>query len=224
MVLIGAVIGLTLGGIGGYVFHRPPATTTLTPAQALHQGQTEGARKTNTKAADARVRWNGWLTASVTLATDAMQSANDKRGDLTQLQSALDANSQAMATEVGGYYGATARSQYLGFIQGQNLSLTDYAAAVRDHDSAKQTDAATALRTLPVTISAFLQTLNPNLLRTATSPSLAQINAALMAGLDAYASGNFTTAVSQRSKAEALAGRLADNLSAGIVKQFPTKF
>lgn len=178
----------------------------------------------NTKAADFRVSMNALNRQHVYLSAAALRSAYDARPDMNAAKSALDENSQAIASGVSKIYGSSAGNELLTLWRSHVDSYLSYATATKANDRTAKNAAMQKLSTQANDLASFFARSNSNLQQGTVRQMLTDHANLITSLLDSYASRDYTGSFSKEMDADEQAGKIADVLTTAIVKQNPSKF
>lgn len=223
IVVIAAVVGIVLGGFGGYYI--ADMKTNNDNDHMTQQGVSEKTPNTMTKAADLRVTLNQLMRQHVTLATVALEDAASGAKDADAAVKALDNNSVALSEAIGSIYGEKAQTDFLALWRKHIGFFVDYTTGKVAGDEAKMAEAKANLQGYTEDASNFFKTANPdNIDKEALKKGLATHAEQVVRIVDSYAAGQYDDAFAAEAEAYNHIGMAADTLSNAIVKQYPNKF
>lgn len=181
---------------------------------------------TNTRVAGLRVAINSALKQHVDLAAIAMRDGFKEFGgeDFKASTRALDKNSVEIAEMVGIIYGSDVRDQFLDVWRKHIDFYINYTVATRNNDRTGKDKAMSDLGSNTTQIADLLGRANPNLQKNTIKQLAVEHAERMLVIIDAYSAGERRGSYDVQNDAYDHIGRLADELAAAIVKQFPEKF
>ena len=180
---------------------------------------------TKTKAADLRTALNLQLDEHVYLAGFAVSEALlGNTPGFEGAAKALDTNSVELSKSIGSVYGADAEKRFLELWRAHIGMFVAYTQGVAAKDTAKMSKAKADLDGYRKDFDAFLSGANPNLPKGAVAELLVPHVQHLAGAIDAVGAGDLATGFDMLKTAADQSQKIADPLSAAIVKQFPDKF
>jgi hypothetical protein len=179
----------------------------------------------SSKAAELLTNLNFGLREHVFLAAAATGGALGGRADeFAGATAALDANSDAITSVIGGVYGDEAGKAFAPLWKKHIGFLVDYTNAVAGKDQAKADEAMGNLLTYTEDFGAFINAASPKLGKDAVVDLVKTHVSTLKDLIDAQAAKNFDKAyTSERTAADHMA-MIASGLATTVVAQFPDKF
>ena len=220
MVAIAAVVGIALGGLGGYYI----ADMNMDGNNSSMQSVSEDNPNSMTKAADLRVTLNQMMRQHIDLATVALVDAATDSPSSEASLAALDANSVELAGAVGSVYGDDAEESFLALWREHIGFFADYTTAKVGGDEAAMQEAKDNLEGYTDQAASFFADANPNIDKDGFQEGLNTHVTQVVGIVDAYAAGNYEQAFETQEEAYNHIGMAADNLADAIVKQYPDKF
>jgi hypothetical protein len=177
------------------------------------------------KAADLVTTLNAGLREHVFLVSAATDAIVGGRNDQLQAASAaIDGNSDALATVLGGVYGPQAASTFTPLWKKHTGLLFDYATAAAAKQQSKADEATNNLLQFSDDFGAFVSGASPKVTKETASDWIMTDILTLKDVIDAQVAKNYSKAfTSERTAADQMT-TIANNLSATVVAQFPQKF
>ena len=197
--------------------HPMPATT------ITHAAPTTVA--TAMTAGELKSALNTLLQEHVYLAAGATGAAlGGRQAEFQAAAAALDGNSQDIAKAIGSVYGADAGTAFLGLWRRHIGFVVDYTTGLATKDTAKQTQAVSALIGYTQEFAAFLSGANPNLPKDAVAELVKTHILTLKDVIDAQAAKDPQRTWATLRMAGMHMSMIANPLADAIVKQFPSRF
>lgn len=220
IVAVAAVVGIALGGLGGWWI----ADMNMDGNNSSMQSVSEDNPNTMTKAADLRVNLNQMMRQHIELATFALvDAATDSPSGEASL-AALDANSVELAGAIGSVYGDEAEESFLALWREHIGFFADYTAAKVAGDEDAMQAAKDSLDGYTDEAAQFFADANPNIDKDGMQEGLRTHVTQVVGIVDAYAAGNYDEAFELEEEAYNHIGMAADMIADAVVKQYPDKF
>jgi hypothetical protein len=168
-----------------------------------------------------RELWSAQATWTQAYVADALAGMTDA-ADVASNR--LMRNTDDIANRLKTYYGEDAGSRLAGLLRDRVSAMAGFVAAAPFRDSAQQTQALDQWNANTDSVAEFLAGLNPQLSRQTLADLLDEfVNLAsdeVLARMDK----KYETEVKDCDGMQLQASRIADDLTTGIIKQFPTNF
>lgn len=205
--------------------HFTMALLVLAASASAAGAQYNATASSTVRAASLRTTLNTQLQEHAYLAAAATGAAlGGRSGEFKAAANALDMNSQALASAVGGVYGADAGTAFLGLWRRHITIVVDYTTAVAKKDKVAADKAVMGLIGYTQALAAFLSGANPNLPKAAVADLVKSHILTLKDVIDAQAAGDQARSFTALRSAAGHMQMIADPLADAIVKQFPGKF
>jgi hypothetical protein len=179
----------------------------------------------SSKGAELLTGLNGGLREHVFLASAATGAALGGRNDeFSGAKAALDANSDAITSIIGGVYGADAGTQFAPLWKKHIDLLVDYTSGVAAKDQARADKAMDDLLAYTEDFGAFISAASPKLAKDAVAELVKTHLFTLKDVIDAQGEKNFVKADGNELTAADHMAMIASSLATTVVAQFPDKF
>ncbi len=191
-------------------------------SSANQPGSTQGTVYTN--ASDMRKDLNIKLAEHVALTTEAMRASYDEHESSTAAIDELDKNSHDLANIIGNFYGDEPKATFLKLWQDHITFFINYTISAKNNDKEGKDQALSDLEDYSQETAEFFAGLNSNLSVDSLKSLSTQHRDLIIASIDDYIEEKYPESLDEESKAFDQAGKIADTISDGIIKQFPDKF
>lgn len=214
------IIALILAGLTGLGFIL--GKNNAADSQADQTGS--GGSSVYSSVFDLRKDLNIKLAEHVALTSEATRVSYDEHESSIAVIDELDKNSQDLAGVVGEFYGDEAEASFLKLWRDQVTFFINYTVSVKNEDIEGKEQALSDLENYSREAAEFLAGLNSNLSVDSLKPLLSEHRDSIITSIDEYAEAKYVEALDKESRAYVQAGKIADAISDGIVKQFPNEF
>lgn len=177
-----------------------------------------------TDSSDLRKDLNLKMAEHIGFTSEALKASYDESASSTAAIDELDKNSNELADIVGDFYGDQARATFLKMWQDHITYFVNYTVSARNNDQEGKDQALSDLEDYSREAAEFFAGLNSSLSVDSTKPLFTQHRDLVIASMDDYAAKKYPESFDKESQAYSQAGKIADTISDGIVKQFPDKF
>ncbi len=173
---------------------------------------------------DLRKDLNIKLAEHISLTTEALRTSYDETASATAVIDELDKNSQELADIIGGFYGDQPKATFLKLWRDHITFFINYTISAKNEDTEGKEQALSDLEGYSQESAEFLAGLNNNLTADSLKPLFTEERDLTIASIDDYIAASYSESFDKESKAYDQAGKIADAISDGIIKQFPDKF
>jgi hypothetical protein len=208
---------LVIGGAGFFI-----GKNIASDNSSDQPGSNQGTVYTN--ASDMRKDLNIKLAEHVALTTEAMRVSYDEHESSTAAVDELDKNSHDLANIIGNFYGDEPKSTFLKLWQDHVTFLINYTISAKNGDKEGKDQALSDLEDYSQESAEFFAGLNGNLSVDSLKSLFTEHRDLMIASIDDYIDEKYPESLDKESKAYDQAGKIADTISDGIIKQFPSKF
>lgn len=177
-----------------------------------------------TPADDLRVGLNSDLKEHVDLGLIALRNAYNGDPGTQASVSQLDENSKELAAKVGSVYGDQAEEDFLALWRAHIGFFVDYTKGLKADNQTKMQTADENLKGYAQSAGNFFNGANPNIPKSAVVNLAEEHKNLVIASMEAYDKGNYEKAYRKQREANKQVSKIADALTAGIVKQKPELF
>ena len=205
----------------GHMFHLGKVLAAAIARQ--FPDQIPGARLAASPAIELRVTLDRLLGEHALLSVEAMRGAAAGRADADAARAALDSNSADLSAAIAGIYGEESGVAFRQLWDRHLVAYLEYIAAIQGGDAIASEAARDAVLDISH-LSALLSTAIPSLDRAAVESLVRQHVQHLVAQVDAYEAGDFSTAYSIGREAFVHSQVMSDVLAIAIAEQFPDIF
>lgn len=212
------VILLVAGGLG-FILGKNYSSGNGPNSQA---GSSENSVYSNVS--DLRKDLNITLAEHVALTSEAMRASYDEHKSSTAVIDELDKNSQELSDILGGFYGDESKATFLKMWRDHITFFVNYAVSAKSGDKEGKDQALSDLEDYSQESAEFFAGLNSNLTVDSTKPLFTEHRDLMIVSINDYINAKYTESLDKKSRAYAQAGKIADALSDGIIKQFSDKF
>ncbi|HEX5797810.1 MAG TPA: hypothetical protein VFX79_00495 [Candidatus Saccharimonadales bacterium] len=193
-------------------------------ADNSQNNQAVGENSVYSNVFDLRKDFNIKLAEHVALTSEAMRVSYDEHDSSIAVIDELDKNSQQLAGIIGEFYGDEAEASFLKLWQDQVTFFINYTVSAKNNDTEGKEQALSDLENYSREAAEFLAGLNSNLSADSLKPLLTEHRDLMITSINEYMEAKYVEALDKESKAYEQAGKVADAISDGIVKQFPDEF
>lgn len=214
------VIILIVAGLAGFMIGKRHSTD----GKSNDPSASGSEESVYSSASDLRKALNIALAEHISLTSETVRASYDNHESSTALVDQLDKNSQEIAGIIGGVYGEEAKSAFLKTWRDHVTFFVNYTVSAKSNDKEGKEQALSDLEDYSRESAEFFAGLNSNLTADSLKPLFTKHRDLIIALIDDYVGAKYVESLDKESQAYEQAGKLADTLTDGIIKQFPDKF
>ncbi len=218
-ILKGVIIGVLIGAVLGWGFARTikAPIKTLTAGDQIQAGSTEKGSKFST---DMRKLWEDHVTWTRLFIVESIEGT----GGADSASKRLLKNQEDIGNAIKPYYGDEAGNKLTALLKDHILIASDLVKAAKSGDKTELDSQNKRWLDNASQLANFLSEANPNLNNSSLKSMLEEHLKLTTAEASARINKSYDTEVETYDKIHNQALMMADQLSMGIIKQFPDKF